>query len=196
MERFEVAFRGQLTEGATLAQAKANLAKLFQADENRLAILFSGKRVVIKSDIDHATAEKYRTLMARAGVVAEVLSLTPEIEEIELTAVPESPRYVAQAPEQKTLDSSTPDAAQAMRPELTDDVVVRDEYMQAFVHVKAPNYGIAPVGVDLQDAKPEVTPKPLDLSALSLAPVGADMGEIPRDQQAPEVDISHLKISE
>ena len=34
-------------------------------------------------------------------------------------------------------------------------VTPRDEYMAAFSDVEAPDFGIAPVGVDLQDARPE-----------------------------------------
>ncbi|MEH6366970.1 MAG: hypothetical protein V7764_11930, partial [Pseudomonas marincola] len=44
MLRFEIAFAGQLVPGADPVKVKANLAKLFQADEQRIALLFSGRR--------------------------------------------------------------------------------------------------------------------------------------------------------
>lgn len=67
MSLYEIAFAGQVVPGAPLEQVKANLARLFQADEQRIALLFSGRRVVIKSGLDAAGAEKYRTTMERAG---------------------------------------------------------------------------------------------------------------------------------
>ena len=39
MARYEIAFSAQLVPGAQLELVKANLAKLFQADEQRLALL-------------------------------------------------------------------------------------------------------------------------------------------------------------
>ena len=182
MERYEVAFSGQLIQGADVAQVKANFSKLFQADEKRMALLFSGRRIVIKSGLDHAGAEKYRTLMGRAGAVAEIVQLAPEIEEIELTALPASSPFGA-AP-----------AAQLQPAASSSAVVARDEYMKAFSHVHAPNYAIAPVGADLQDQLPETPTLQLDLSAFSVAPVGVELGEIPRPQTGEVPDISHLTL--
>ena len=50
------------------------------------------------------------------------------------------------------------------------------------------------IGVDLQDAQPEPKAPPLDLSQFSLAPVGSDMGERRRANDAPVPDTSHLKL--
>ena len=47
---FEVAFSGQVSEGASLDDVKARVAKMFNADDAKLAQLFSGKRIVIKPD--------------------------------------------------------------------------------------------------------------------------------------------------
>ena len=78
MTRYEIAFSGQLVEGAPLASVQANLARLFQADAQRIAQLFSGRRVVIKNNLDEAGAEKYRLTLERAGaVVVKLLSDRP-----------------------------------------------------------------------------------------------------------------------
>ena len=84
MSRYEIAFSGELAPGATLEQVEANLTRLFQADAQRIALLFSGRRVVIKQDLDYDSVEKYRQAMARAGAVAEVRPMPVEVEEIEL----------------------------------------------------------------------------------------------------------------
>ncbi|VXC09058.1 conserved hypothetical protein [Pseudomonas sp. 8BK] len=186
MARYEIAFSAQLVPGAQLELVKANLAKLFQADEQRLALLFSGRRIVIKSNLDAAGAEKYRSTLERAGAVAEVTCLDDEIEEIELAAPP-----VAAAPIATPV--TTPASSQ---PAGRLQVAPRDEYMAAFAEVDAPDFGIAPLGDDVQDDKPPVQAPVLDLSQFSLAPPGSDMGEAKKAPAGPPPDISHLKLQD
>ncbi|MCU1716085.1 hypothetical protein [Pseudomonas sp. 5P_3.1_Bac2] len=188
MARYEIAFSAQLVPGAQLDGVKANVGKLFQADEQRLALLFSGRRIVIKSNLDAAGAEKYRAAMARAGAVAEVVNLDEGIEEIVLTAAPPASSAFVAAPVAAQVQSSTPTALGRLK------VAPRDEYMAAFVDVDAPDFGIAEVGAPLQDAKPQPPAPVVDLSQFSLAPAGSDMGEIKRPAAGPLPDISHLKV--
>ncbi len=189
MSLYEIAFSGQLLPGAKLEQVEANLTRLFQADAQRIALLFSGRRIVIKQNLDFAAVEKYRQAMERAGAQVEVKPMPVDVEEIELAPPP------AATP-------STPPASTApatARPGETPGalkVTPRDEYMAAFSDVEAPDFGIAPVGIDLQDAHPEPEAPRVDLSQFSLAPVGSDMGEMPRAVDGPKPDISHLKLAD
>lgn len=185
MTRYEIAFSGQLVEGAPLASVQANLARLFQADAQRIAQLFSGRRVVIKNNLDEAGAEKYRLTLERAGAVVEVLAIL--VEEVELTPPP-APVPVAAA-------STVAAVASAASPGRLQ-VAPRDEYMAAFVDVEAPDFGIAPVGVDLQDAKPEAPAPVVDLSQFSLAPAGSDMGQAKTAPAGPPPDTSYLSLQE
>ncbi|WP_375737929.1 hypothetical protein [Pseudomonas boanensis] len=182
MGRFEIAFSGQLMAGAQLELVQANLAKLFQADAQRIAQLFSGRCVILKNNLDAETAEKYRAALARAGAVAEVRLMMPEIEEVELAPPPEP------EPERPAV---VPEAAPARL-----QVTPRDEYMAAFVGVDAPDFGLAPVGADLQDAK-AATPTPkLDLSGISLAPPGSDLGQLKEPPAGPPPDVTSLRLEE
>ncbi len=72
---FEVAFSGKISDGANADDVKAKVGKMFNADEGKLAQLFSGKRIVIKKNIDQATASKYKTALNRAGAKCEVKSV-------------------------------------------------------------------------------------------------------------------------
>lgn len=176
MSRYEIAFSGQLVPGAQPELVKANLAKLFQADAQRIAQLFSGRRIVIKNNLDAAGAEKYRATLERAGARVEVVDMDVLIEEVELAPAPPA---VVTAP-----------AARAGRLQ----VAPRDEYMAAFSDVDAPDFGIAPVGSDLQDARPDAAAPAVDLSQFTLAPVGSDMGQAKSSTPAPAPDTSHLKL--
>lgn len=71
---FEVAFSGQVSDGANLEEVKAKVGKMFNADDAKLAQLFSGKRIVIKKNIDQATAAKYKAALNRAGAECEIIS--------------------------------------------------------------------------------------------------------------------------
>ena len=192
MARYEIAFSAQLVPGAQLALVKANLAKLFQADEQRLALLFSGRRIVIKSNLDAAGAEKYRSTLERAGAVAEVACLDDDVEEIELAAAPAEPRPEAAPAPAYAVSAEAAERAPAGRMQ----VETRDEYMAAFAEVGAPDVGIAPLGDDVQDDKPDAPAPALDLSQFSLAPAGSDMGELKKAPAAPPPDISHIKLQE
>ncbi len=185
MSRYEIAFSGQLVPGAQLDLVKANMAKLFQADAQRIALLFSGRRLVIKNNLDEAAAEKYRATIERAGALVEVCDMDAvEIEEVEMAP---PPPYDPPAP------VAAPVAAGAPKPLV---VAPRDEYMAAFSDVEAPDFGIAPVGVDLQDEKPEPQAPKVDLSQFSLAPAGSDMGQAKTAPAGPAPDVSHLKLQE
>lgn len=190
MSLYEIAFSGQLVAGAQLELVKANVAKLFQADEQRIALLFSGRRIVIKSNLDATGAERYRETLARAGAVAEVRALEEENAAIDPVAVSRQPANVSSSdvmPQVSVVPSS---------PAGKLKVAPRDEYMAAFVDVEAPDFGIAPLGADLQDEPAPVEVPKVDLSQFSLAPVGSDMGQEKAAPTGPPPDISHLKLQD
>ncbi|MEO4048707.1 hypothetical protein AAFN46_16635 [Pseudomonas sp. CAU 1711] len=184
MSLYEIAFAGQVVPGAPLEQVQANLARLFQADAQRIALLFSGRRIVIKSGLDAAGAEKYRATMERAGAVAIVQAL--QAEEVAMAPPPAAP----------AAQSAAAAATAPAKSGTSARVIPRDEYMAAFSEVEAPDFGIAPIGADLQDAKPEAEAPAVDLSQFSLAPVGSDMGQAKAPAAAPPPDTSHIKLQE
>ena len=176
MKRYEIAFSGQVQPGAEPARVRANLAQLFQADQSRIDVLFSGRRVVIKNNLDEAAAQKYRAALAKAGALAEVCVQEP--------AMPEAASAASSAHEARP-PAHTPG---------TLHVMPRDEYMAAFSAVQAPNFGLAPVGADLQDHKPQLSPPDIDLSALALLPVGSDLGQRTEPVIANVPDSAHLRL--
>ncbi|WP_371233830.1 hypothetical protein ACAW63_11745 [Pseudomonas sp. QE6] len=177
MSRYEIAFSGRTVPGAQLDGVKANLARLFQADAQRIELLFSGRRMVIKNNLDAEAAEKYRSVIERAGAIVEVVDMDAPIEEIELAPPPAA-------------DPQQPAAPGRLQ------VAPRDGYMAAFADVEALDFGLAPVGADLQDDKPEVPAPSVDLSQFSLAPVGSDMGQARAEPAGPAPDTSHLKLAD
>ncbi|MBD8573291.1 hypothetical protein IFR09_06305 [Pseudomonas syringae] len=179
MTLYEIVFSGQVVEGARPDTVKANLARLFQADAQRMELLFSGRRLVLKNKLDATAAEKYRSTLERAGAVVEVLDMHPHIEEVELAPPPDAPTWLKKA---RPADGRL-------------QVVPRDNYMAAFVTVDAPDLSLAEVGSPMQDLKPAPPAPRLDLTGLSLAPAGSDMGQAKGPPAGPPPDTSHLKLS-
>jgi hypothetical protein len=182
MPRYEIVFLGELVDGAQPERVKANLGKLFQADAQRLELLFSGRRLVLKNDLDAETAEKYRATLERAGARVQVLASADAqqlpMEEVELAPPPDEPGWTRRSADPSAVVPSVP----------------RDVYAAAFVDVVAPDFGLAQVGSDMQDPRPQPVAPALDLSGLSLAPAGADMGQAGKPEPGPAPDTSHLKL--
>jgi hypothetical protein len=169
MNLYEIVFTGQLVPGAQLDKVQANLGKLFHSDAQRLELLFSGRRLVLKNNLDGEAAEKYRSTLERAGALVEVV---------------EMPAINAE---------SDPVCAPSPRPGRLQ-VTPRDVYMAAFVAVDAPNLEVCEVGSDLQDHKPVPLAPAVDLSQFSLAPAGSELGQLPNTHAGVVPDISHLKL--
>lgn len=196
MQHYEIVFSGQLVPGAQPDLVKANLAKLFQADAQRIALLFSGRRLVLKNNLDEAAAEKYRSTLERAGAMAQVVSMVPvveapglvEVEEVELAPPPDEPTWTRKA------SSLTPPPNDATPPRKAS-VKPRDVYMAAFVDVEAPDFTLSEPGQDVQDPKMPARAPQLDLSGLSLAPAGADLGQDKPVEHARVPDVSHIRLA-
>jgi hypothetical protein len=196
MKLYEIVFSGQLVPGAKLEKVQANLAKLFQADAQRIALLFSGRRLVLKNSLDQANAEKYRSTLERAGAHVDVrempgqvvLPVEVEVEEVELAPPPDEPAWTRRA-------APSPAAPRAQtKSEQTSTNKARDVYTAAFVDVEAPDFQLSESGMDVQDPKADPVPPRLDLSGLSLAPLGSDMGQLKSTEGALVPDTSHLKL--
>lgn len=169
MNLYEIVFSGQLIPGAQLERVQANLGKLFHSDAQRLELLFSGRRLVLKNNLDVEAAEKYRSTLERAGALVEVLPMLSS----------------NTAPDSGVVSASPPGRLH---------VTPRDVYMAAFVAVDAPDLEVCEVGSDMQDRKPAPVPPALDLSQLSLAPTGSELGQLPKPQAGPVPDTSHLSL--
>ncbi|HEX5056417.1 MAG TPA: hypothetical protein VFX02_07950 [Gammaproteobacteria bacterium] len=74
MAEYQVVFEGKLTGELPLDEVKRNLSVLFKMKAEQVDALFSGKPVVIKRDIDQATALKYQAAFKKAGAMCAVLS--------------------------------------------------------------------------------------------------------------------------
>ena len=215
-ELFEVAFSGQIKDGADLQQVKAKVGAIFKADETKLAHLFSGKRMVIKKNIDQAMANKYKAALDNAGAVCEIKSLSEVVE----SKPPEDKAPQQKVPEQKdqeqkdqeqrppedrSVDSPVEKTVE-QKPAVSSPVVSRevagdipgapqtDPLGINANDITDLSAGIAPLGSDMQDGIQAVAEPELDISGLDMAPAGSDLGETKKDDDPPPPNTDGLSL--
>ncbi len=203
-ELYEVAFYGEIVEGAELDQVKAKVAAMFKADAAKLAQLFSGKRVVIKKNIDQATANKYQSALQNAGAQCEVKSLADaaSTQTAADSAPPASPEAAAETPAQTQEQARA--AAPAAAPASTSSSARADGNAPAAPktdplgisanEITDLGASILPPGSNMQDGENAASAPEVDLSGLDLAPPGSDLGELKKHEAVEIPDISNLSI--
>jgi hypothetical protein len=206
-ELFEVAFSGQIDDGADLDEVKAKVAAMFKADETKLAHLFSGKRIVIKKNIDAQTANKYQTALGRVGAKCEVKSLSvsdevapspspepgavsspPSSNPSEPAVEPASPPPAAASVQAVTFESA--DHGDVLPPPLTDPLGITGDQIEDL------STTMAPVGSELQGEIKQVAAPVIDVSDLEVAPVGSDIGSGKKQPDPPPPDASGLSMAD
>ncbi len=189
---FEVAFAGEIADGANLDDVKARVGKMFNADGDKLATLFSGKRIVIKKNIDQATATKYRTALNRAGAVCEVKPMGGATPAAAPAAAPAEPAPAAAAPEAAPVSQEyqAGDHGDVPPPPQTDPLGITPDQIEDL------DADIAPVGSELQSVYDAAEEPQIDISGLDVAPVGADLSNGKKEAEPPPPDTSGITLEE
>ena len=69
---FDIAFYGILQPGKDKDAVMQNMAALFKTTPDKVRPFFAGGRKVIKSNVNQATAEKYRAALENIGLVIKL----------------------------------------------------------------------------------------------------------------------------
>ncbi|MFT6220946.1 MAG: hypothetical protein ACJA0C_000343 [Candidatus Endobugula sp.] len=69
---FDIVFTGDIAGGADIIEVKAKAAQLFRLDDDKLTVLFSGKRTMLKKSIDDEAAQKYQKILNGIGMITVV----------------------------------------------------------------------------------------------------------------------------
>jgi hypothetical protein len=187
---FEVAFSGQIIEGADLEEVKARVGKMFNADDAKLAQLFSGKRIVIKKNIDQATAAKYKTALNRAGAECEVNSSGGEDAAAQPAVATPAPAEPATKSAPVSTEYETSYDGEVAPPPHTDPLGITGDQIEDLA------VSIAPVGSELQDEYKEPEEPDIDITGFDIAPVGSDLSEAKKEQQPPPPDTSGITLAD
>lgn len=191
---FEIAFSGQIANGADLATVKQHIAAIFKADDERLAQLFSGKRMIIKRSVDAATAAKYRGAFEKAGAICEVSSLS-QLDEAELVQQAAPAAAVAVNPSVKAEPaqpyvSRYPESEQIPQALLTEPLGVRGEEIPDLAA------DVAPVGSMMQHQIKEHPEPDIDTTGFDIAPVGSILSSADKTPPPPPPDTTGLTLAD
>ncbi len=181
-ESFEVAFSGEILEGENPEDVKVRVGKIFNADEAKIAQLFSGNRVVIKKNLDQQTAAKYKKALNKAGAACEINSLTP--------AEPASVVAAAPTPTPPSTPAEPVDYGDVAPPPQTDPLGITGDQIEDLA------VSIAPVGSALQDDIKQTEAPQIDITGIDVAPVGADIGSGKKEPDPPPPDTSGLSMAD
>ncbi len=190
-ELYEVAFSGEIAEGADPEAVKAKVGAMFKADANKLAHLFSGKRVVIKKNIDQATAQKYKTALSNAGALCEVKpvgGVTTEVDKAPSPPQPQEPVQTTNASSSASTKSGTSGEGNAPAAPQTDPLGITASDISEL------SVSVAPVGSQMQDDIKEVSAPDVDISELDMAPAGSDLGQVRKGDEPPPPDTDGLSL--
>lgn len=185
--RYNIYFAGQLLEGQDLATVRSNLAKLFNADEQTLDKLFSGKSQLLKRDCDKATALKYKQAIERAGGQPVIKAVQAAKEETAAaapaTSAAEKIAALAAAPAEIRYGSSEDPRAAETAP--------------AQAATSDGSVDLAPAGSDVLREDERTTPVTRDIDTSGLS-VDATAQRLSEESTAPPAapDTSHLDMGE
>lgn len=184
-KRYNVYFAGQLLNGHHYDNVRSKLAKVFNANEQTLDKLFSGKAQLIKRDCDETTALKFKSAIEGAGAL-------PIIKAVEATTA--APQATTSAAKIAALAASadkgnyTPSQAAATVASNEDDKPAA---------AQSAGLNLAPTGSDVlrqEERAPEIV-REVDTSALNLDSDASPPPSPPLHAAQPP-DTSHLDIEE
>ena len=188
---FEVAFSGQIADGADLDQVKARVGKMFNADETKIAQLFSGKRIVIKKNIDQATAAKYRAALNKAGAICDVKAMGAPADAAPAAAPEPAPAATPEpASAAAPVQIETKYDGEVAPPPQTDPLGITGDDIEDLAAT------IAPVGSKMQDDYQAPEEPEIDLAGLEVAPVGSDLDTSKKEPDPPPPDTTGITLAD
>jgi hypothetical protein len=209
--KYDIYFRGEILPEADEAEVRAAIAKIFKADNAKLAQLFSGKVSTIKKSVDKATAVKYQQAFKKAG--AKVVITIAKVAAESSVVAPEAVKLEAVKPQ--VIEGSwdvLPTGNDLLKPDERRNIPDVDIDTSAIkmvspfakvdvdekIDLPAPDtshFSIADVGEDMNPNRIASLPDlELDLSEFSVAEVGAPLADKKHKNVPPAPDIKHIKL--
>jgi hypothetical protein len=201
---YDVSYSGVLVEGTDLSQVKANVAKLFRTEVQKIEVMFSGKRVVIKRDLDEQSALKYMAAMKQAGAICE---LTEKKEETVVNdSAPKTSQAITEDKQEYSAENPPPIPAPTSSPSTTATPTVTAQSTEntarqpqetsasgAGVSIgEMASVTIAPPGETIIEHE-KIEEPVIDISAISVDDSKNDLVEH-RVIPEPDIDISAISV--
>jgi hypothetical protein len=199
-------FRGDIVLGFPLEQVKQNLQKVFAAEPSKIDALFSGRPVVLKRNLDLASAKKYQTLLERAGAITQIIAANTAPSTEKRTAETPVGAYawtlapvgmnLLRAGERRRAPLTAVQApAFSLKSQEGLLLEAHERETTPIAIVIIPTFGVAPVGETLlaDHERAAIVPQ-REAPSWDVAPVGASLGIEIQNVAVVTPDISHLTL--
>jgi hypothetical protein len=185
---FQIVFRGKILGGFDREQVKANLARLFRSDGERIEALLAAPKTVLKSGLARDAAARYQEALRQAGIMVAVIGEGPITADIPAPAASVPPPQVVEVqpppvPEPPSGLTLAEVGAQLLPPRVRERAEIDTSALS-----------LAAVGAVLADHLPPPKPE-FDLAGLDLAPPGDPIDLTPRPAPL-AIDTSALSVVE
>lgn len=196
MAFYDLIFQGQMIDSASLdssslQQRKNNIVRLFNADAEKASRLFSGKPIVIKKDITKETAEKYVSVLKKAGALIHAVEIQVIGQKNYTTDNSSSEERLSNKNQINTASpvSATPsdDSSSSSSLGLSAGLSALLNYNQHVQQTASESGTVLSSTNDSADAEQE----------LNLAPIGTDFSDLKKNIEAVKIaDIGHISLAE
>jgi hypothetical protein len=116
--RYNVIFKGEIHEQATLSLVQERLASFFKVDVEKIKIMFSKKRTIVKKNASYELCQKVEQGFLNSGAYVDFEEVFPEGYEPEVVAPGPPPGYVPDPePEDSPESEYAPDSDYEVEPE-------------------------------------------------------------------------------
>ena len=163
-QQYNIVYRGDIVFGHQLSDVKLRLQQLFKTDEAKINALFTGKPVVLKRNLDMATAETYRAALLNAGARVDIVADDAKLSTSSVSSPATSSPVVQPAVNVRAAPASSPSPETASAQKVSSTQTVE-------------NWSLAPAGVNLLEANQQhpFVPRNIDTSGLALKPAGGNL---------------------
>ena len=207
---YSILFKGEAAEGENLDLVKSHFAKLFKADDTKIAQLFSGKVVALKKQISRDDAAKFQQLFKKTGAKIYLKEDATSIpaKQSTITPAPSAPiKTNSQATQSTQINArdvaNTPASNSAITQAATqNNTTVNDEPYQKphfqSVNIDDVNFDLSPTGADLllSDEKTQFVEANIDTSTMDLAAAGSLLDVLKKETPPPAPDVDHISTAD
>lgn len=152
-DRFDIYFSGQFMPDQEEALVRQRVGALFKASEQQLAMLFSGRTILVKRGVDIDTASQYRVAFRHAGALIDIRPHTPD----------------SRAADASTQQRRAPEPSLTLNPPNTGSLIDCAPAVAQTVIPSTAHLGLAPPGAAM-DETPPPAPQFFDTSTFSVCP--------------------------
>jgi len=181
---FDIIFTGDICNDVDLDRVKQKAAHVFRLNDTRVVALFSGKRTVLRQNLDQSAATKYQKILMSMGMITVLQSHSEKLDDKKEFSVSDTSLSEKRRPTVKSVATkSAPSIVRSLPSSFADELTVlpvgTSVDASADLHlsdIHVPDWGLDKLGTLLAEPVHIPINNTYDrLSAISLAALATDL---------------------